>query len=195
LPGVFHFKLSGYPVVFAAPLGLNIPRDASVAVLWLPWGIFQGAEQKLAAGRHMRQFFLNKATAQSLPLHFAEFRFFEFETRIKTESIMKFSIAVKRFSLAVAVFGAAITFLIISVPARTANQDDAAAFYKAKCAMCHGATAEKKFDATKPDAELIETTLKGKKGEKPPFMPAYADKGMTTEQATALVAFMKAQKQ
>lgn len=108
--------------------------------------------------------------------------------------MMKFSNALKRFSLVVVVFVVAITFLIISVPARTVNQDDAAATYKAKCAMCHGATAEKKFDATKPDAELTQTILKGKKGEKPPFMPAYEEKGITAEQAAALVGFMKAQK-
>jgi hypothetical protein len=60
--------------------------------------------------------------------------------------------------------------------------------------MCHGQTAEKKFDATKPDAELTEIVLKGKKAEKPPNMPAFGEKGITAEQATALVGFMKTQK-
>jgi mono/diheme cytochrome c family protein len=86
------------------------------------------------------------------------------------------------------------TFLITSVPARTATDDDTAALYKSKCFACHGATAEKKFDATKADDELILTVLKGKKMEKPPNMPGYEEKGITADQAKALVAFMKLQK-
>ena len=88
----------------------------------------------------------------------------------------------------------AATFLIVSVPARTSTDDDAAALYKTKCFACHGATAEKKFDATKADDELIQTVLKGKKAEKPPNMPAYEEKGITPDQGKALVAFMKSQK-
>ena len=107
---------------------------------------------------------------------------------------MKFRTAHGRFVLAVTVFALAVTFLIVSVPARTTNDDDAAATFKAKCAMCHGATAEKKFDASKADADLTEIVLKGKKTEKPPNMPAYEAKGITAEQAAALVTFMKAQK-
>jgi mono/diheme cytochrome c family protein len=86
------------------------------------------------------------------------------------------------------------TFLMASVSGRTAPQDDAAALYKTKCFACHGATAEKKFDGTKPDADLIEIVLKGKKLEKPPNMPAFEERGITADQATALVAFMKSQK-
>lgn len=88
-------------------------------------------------------------------------------------------------------------FALISAAARANNaQDfDAAATYKAKCQGCHGAAADKKFDATLPDAELVAAVLKGKKGEKPPFMPAYAEKGITEDQAKALVAFMKSLKQ
>jgi mono/diheme cytochrome c family protein len=73
-------------------------------------------------------------------------------------------------------------------------QDDTSGMYKAKCFACHGATAEKKFDATKSDEELIQTTLKGKKMEKPPNMPAFEEKGITADQAKALVTFMKSQK-
>ena len=94
--------------------------------------------------------------------------------------------------LASAIF--AVTFMIASVPARTSSQDDNAALYKSKCFACHGATAEKKFDATKADDVLIQTVLKGKKMEKPPNMPAYEEKGITADQATALVLFMKSQK-
>jgi mono/diheme cytochrome c family protein len=88
----------------------------------------------------------------------------------------------------------AATFLIASVPARTTTDDDAAALYKTKCFACHGATAEKKFDATKADDELVQTVLKGKKLEKPPNMPSFEERGLTADQAKALVAFMKSQK-
>jgi len=89
-----------------------------------------------------------------------------------------------------------VTFLIVSVPAR-ANDDqfDAATTFKAKCFACHGAKAEKKFDATKADDELIQIVLKGKKMEKPPNMPAFEEKGITADQAKALVAYMKSVKQ
>jgi len=83
------------------------------------------------------------------------------------------------------------TALFISVPARTAADDDVAATYNGKCKMCHGATAEKKIDKTKADEELIQTVLKGRKPEKPPNMPAYEEKGMTADQAKALVDYMK----
>lgn len=94
--------------------------------------------------------------------------------------------------LAVAIF--AVTFLIASVPGRTSSQDDTGALYKSKCFACHGATAEKKFDAAKADDDLIQTVLKGKKMEKPPNMPGYEEKGITADQAKALVGFMKSQK-
>jgi mono/diheme cytochrome c family protein len=84
--------------------------------------------------------------------------------------------------------------LVVSVGAHATVQDDTAALYKSKCVACHGATAEKKFDASKPDEELVQVTLKGKKAEKPPNMPAFGEKGITADQAKALVAFMKAQK-
>ena len=86
------------------------------------------------------------------------------------------------------------TVLLISVPARTTSNDDAAALYKTKCAMCHGATAEKKVDKTKADDELIQTVLKGKKLEKPPNMPAFEERGITADQAKALVGYMKSLK-
>ena len=87
-------------------------------------------------------------------------------------------------------------FALISAGARseTVQDFDAAATFKAKCVACHGATAEKKFDATLADADLVQIVLKGKKGEKPPFMPAYGEKGITEDQAKALVAHMKSLK-
>lgn len=86
-------------------------------------------------------------------------------------------------------------FALISAGAR-ANQDqfDATGTYKAKCQACHGAAAEKKFDAAVPDADLVQIVLNGKKPEKPPNMPAYGEKGITEEQAKALIAHMKSLK-
>ena len=69
--------------------------------------------------------------------------------------------------------------------------EETAAFYKSKCVMCHGKKAEKKFDASLTDDQLVEIVLKGKKAAKPPHMPAYAEKGVTADQAKALVALMK----
>ncbi len=98
--------------------------------------------------------------------------------------------------IAAALFGIPLvaTVLLISVPARTTSDDDAAALYKTKCAMCHGATAEKKVDKTKADDELIQTVLKGKKPEKPPNMPAFEERGITADQAKALVGYVKSLK-
>jgi len=68
---------------------------------------------------------------------------------------------------------------------------DPAAFYKAKCVACHGPKAEKRFDASLTDEQYVDAILKGKKPEKPPNMPAYGEKGVTAEQAKALLAHMK----
>lgn len=70
---------------------------------------------------------------------------------------------------------------------------DAATMFKAKCAMCHGQTAEKKFDATKADDVLEATILKGN-DTVTPKMPGYEAKGVTPEQAKALAAHMKSLK-
>jgi len=87
-------------------------------------------------------------------------------------------------------------FALISAGARAPHQEqfDAAATFKTKCVACHGANAEKKFDATLADDDLVQIVLKGKKPEKPPNMPAYGEKGITEEQAKALVAHMKSLK-
>jgi mono/diheme cytochrome c family protein len=86
----------------------------------------------------------------------------------------------------------AATFLLVAIPARAGADDfDAAGTYKAKCVACHGANAEKKFNATLGDDELNQVVLKGKKPEKPPNMPAFEERGITADQAKALVAYMK----
>ena len=84
------------------------------------------------------------------------------------------------------------TFVLNSAAAQGSEQAfDAAATFKAKCAMCHGQKAEKSFDASKADEQLVETVLKGVK----PKMPAYETKGINAEQAKALVDHMKSLKQ
>jgi len=98
--------------------------------------------------------------------------------------------------LKVGVFGitaALFTVVLIAVPTARATQEpsDPAAFYKAKCFACHGARAEKKFDPAAPEAEMVEAILKGKKAEKPPNMPGFEAKGVTTDQAKALISYMK----
>jgi mono/diheme cytochrome c family protein len=84
-------------------------------------------------------------------------------------------------------------FVLISAAAQTGNGDafDPAVTYKGKCVGCHGATAEKRFDATLGDTDLVQIVLKGKKPEKPPNMPGYEEKGIIEDQAKALVAYMK----
>ena len=84
--------------------------------------------------------------------------------------------------------------LVTAAGANSQDQFDAAATYKSKCVACHGAAAEKKFNAEVPEAEMVQAVLKGKKGEKPPNMPGYEEKGINEDQAKALVAFMKSLK-
>ena len=86
------------------------------------------------------------------------------------------------------------TVLLVTVPARSASDEDVAAVYNSTCKMCHGATAEKKMDKTKADDVLVPIVLEGKTAEKPPNMPAYKEKGISAEQAKALIDYMKSLK-
>ena len=99
---------------------------------------------------------------------------------------------VQRISILIAAAITLALIVVVSAGARpsTVKQFDAAAKYK-QCVACHGAKAEKKFDATKSDDDLAQVILKGKKMEKPPHMPAYEAKGINADQAKALVAYMK----
>jgi len=81
--------------------------------------------------------------------------------------------------------------MLVVVAARTKAPAEPADTYKTKCVACHGKKAEKKFDTTLSDDQMVEAILKGKKVEKPPHMPAYGAKGVTAEQAKALVDYMK----
>jgi len=85
---------------------------------------------------------------------------------------------------------------IVSAGARPGSGNfNAAHTYKSKCAGCHGAKAEKKFDPSKSDDELVQIILKGKKAEKPPNMPGYETKHITADQAKLLLGHMKSLRQ
>ena len=99
---------------------------------------------------------------------------------------------VKNIAMVVAViFLFGIVFLNVAATVQDAQASDPAAFYKAKCVACHGPKAEKKFDPALTEEQQLEAIMKGKKVEKPPHMPAYGDKGVTAEQAKALLEHMK----
>jgi len=101
-----------------------------------------------------------------------------------------------RIAIAIAI-AALITlpFVLAGTAQTEVKYVDAASYYKdGKCLVCHGQKAEKKFDAAKKDEDLIEVILKGKKLEKPPNMPAYEAKGLTCDQAKAMIDYMKSLK-
>src|SRR6202165_2766928 len=109
--------------------------------------------------------------------------------KITINGLMKLGVAFAGLMLAA-------SFVVVSVRARAGADDfDAAGTYKAKCFACHGAKAEKKWDSTRADDQMADSILKGKKAEKPPNMPAFEDKGITADQAKALVAYMKSIKE
>lgn len=69
--------------------------------------------------------------------------------------------------------------------------EEPAAVYKAKCAACHLPNASKFYDASKTDDVHVAVIMKGKKGEKPPFMPGFEAKGMTEGEAKGLAEYMR----
>jgi hypothetical protein len=88
---------------------------------------------------------------------------------------------------------AAISMIHVAPTKVLANNsgDDPVVEYKAKCAACHTPNASKFFDPAKTEEVHVETILKGRKGEKPPYMPGFEAKGMTADGAKALTAYMK----
>ena len=99
---------------------------------------------------------------------------------------------VKNTAIVIAIiFLFGVVFLSVAATAQDAQPSDPAAFYKAKCVACHGPKAEKRFDAALTEEQQLEAIMKGKKVEKPPHMPAYGEKGVTAEQAKALLDYMK----
>jgi mono/diheme cytochrome c family protein len=110
----------------------------------------------------------------------------------KVEAIMKNSGGLMKLMMVFAVALLATAFVVVSVRARTGADDfDAAGTYKAKCFACHGAKPEKKFNSTLSDDEMVQAIMKGKKPEKPPNMPGFEERGITNDQAKALVTYMK----
>lgn len=106
-----------------------------------------------------------------------------------TEVMMK---RVKNITVALtAIFLFGVVFYSLASAQGEVQPSDPAAFYKAKCVACHGQKAEKKFDASLTDEQYVDAILKGKKPEKPPNMPAYGEKGVTADQAKALLDHMK----
>ncbi len=93
---------------------------------------------------------------------------------------------VKLAIVLLAVPALAVILLTSTAASPRVQGDDIAGVYKAKCAACHGAKAEKSFDASKADELLVDAVIKGVK----PKMPSY-DQKLTPEQAKALVSFMK----
>ena len=103
--------------------------------------------------------------------------------------------SLKTFALVIGTTMALTLLCVISAGARaTTPQFNAAKEYK-KCVACHGAKADKKFDTAKSDDEHVQIILKGKKAAKPPHMPGYESKGVTAEQAKALLDHMKSLRQ
>jgi mono/diheme cytochrome c family protein len=100
---------------------------------------------------------------------------------------------IKFAALIVFGFAVLVVFGFRSVPTHVLadNDQDAAAIYKAKCAACHGKAAEKFYKSDMTDEEQVQAILKGKKAAKPPHMPGFGSKGVTEDNAKALVAYMK----
>src|SRR5215831_6862722 len=97
---------------------------------------------------------------------------------------------VKRKAIVTLVLMALALAGIVSAGAKP-HEFSATATYKSKCTGCHGAHAEKKFDPSKSDDELVQIILKGKKTEKPPNMPGYETKHINAEHAKQLLDHMR----
>ena len=97
--------------------------------------------------------------------------------------------------LAIILFAAPLLMLtmfnVAPVKVAAYSVDDPATIYKTKCAACHTPTAGKFYDPAKTDDEHVQTIMKGKKGEKPPYMPGFEAKGMTEDEAKGLAGYMK----
>lgn len=96
----------------------------------------------------------------------------------------------------IAIIFFAVPFLLFTVFNTTpvavgAAVDDPAAVYKAKCAACHLPGATKFYDPAQADEHHVQVIMKGKKGEKPPFMPGFEAKGMTEDEAKGLAGYMR----
>ena len=85
-------------------------------------------------------------------------------------------------------------FVISLMSGMALAAEDGAAIYKAKCAMCHGPDGAGKsgpaLKGTSLTADQIAAALtKGAEGKKAPHTKPMA--GLTTDQATAVAAYVK----
>lgn len=106
---------------------------------------------------------------------------------------MKLSIKQLKLTALAGMSALALSFAFTVQPAARADAaEDAAATFTAKCKMCHGASAEKLFDASKPDADLVKAIIEGTTSKEGKKMPAF--KSLNEDTAKALVAYMKSLK-
>jgi mono/diheme cytochrome c family protein len=109
---------------------------------------------------------------------------------------MKYSISNLKLAITLVALPLFALVLVGTSPRATraaADDFDPAATFQAKCALCHGKDASKKFDPALADDVLKDAVLKGKDAT-PIKMPAFAEKGITDDQAKALVGYMKSLK-
>jgi len=82
--------------------------------------------------------------------------------------------------------------VVLGLLAQSEKQSfDGAAYYKDKCAECHGSEAEKKFNPDLPESQMIDSILNGAKAEDSRDMPAFAEKGIDETKAKSLITYMK----
>lgn len=109
---------------------------------------------------------------------------------------VKMKLSIKQMKLTVitsmSALALGLAFTVSPVTRAEGAADDAAATFTAKCKMCHGANAEKSFDAAKADADLVKTILEGATSAEGKKMPAF--KSLNEDAAKALVAHMKSLK-
>lgn len=113
----------------------------------------------------------------------SEFKLVFFGGNMKTNRIKILMMAIITIPLL-----AMVAFTVPNTKSFSNNVDDVEDVYKTKCGKCHksDATGIKWFDPARTDAELVESVMKGKK-----FMKGFEAKGMTTEEAQALVTYMR----
>ena len=140
------------------------------------------ARSNIQFSKILRQFYLKSFSAWSL----------HFRPNERTNRQGGMMERIKNPAITIAgIFLLGVVFFSIAPAQGEVQPSDPAAYFKAKCVACHGQKAEKRFDATLTDEQLLDAILKGKKPEKPPNMPAYGEKGVTSDQAKALLEHMK----
>jgi mono/diheme cytochrome c family protein len=115
---------------------------------------------------------------------------------ISQKGDVKMKLSTKRIKLTaittVSTLALAVSFTVQPATRAAVAADDAATIYAGKCKMCHGAAAEKNFDATLADADLLKAIAEGATSKDGKKMPAF--KSINEETAKALVEYMKSLK-